>query len=74
MSGDNSINKNKNLINRNTSSIGQILGDINDLTLGVAIKDEHSNIKYTGYNDWRLKLEIYSNIDDMISDTLDEEK
>lgn len=63
MSGDNSINKNKNLINRNTSSIGQILGDINDLTLGVAIKDEHSNIKYTGYNDWRLKLEIYSNID-----------
>ena len=63
MSGDNSINKNKNLIDRNTSRINSIDASITDLTLGVAIKDEHSNIKYTGYNDWRLKLEIYSNID-----------
>lgn len=63
MSGDNSINKNKHLINRNTSRINSIDASITDLTLGVAIKDEHSNIKYTGYNDWRLKLEIYSNID-----------
>lgn len=64
MSGDNSINRNKDLIDGNKSSIQQILGDINDLTLGVATKDEKDKIKYTGYNDWRLKLEIYSNIDD----------
>ena len=64
MSGDNSINRNKDLIDGNKSSIQQILGDINDLTLGVATKDEKGKIKYTGYNDWRLKLEIYSNIDD----------
>ena len=63
MSGDNSINRNKDLIDGNKSSIQQILGDINDLTLGVATKDEKDKIKYTGYNDWRLKLEIYSNID-----------
>jgi len=64
MSGNKSIKKNKDLIDTNISSIGQILGDINDLTLGVATKDEKHKIKYTGYNDWRLKLEIYSNIDD----------
>ena len=66
MSGDNSINNNKALIDGNKSSIEQILDDINDLTLGVATKDEKGKIKYTGYNDWRLKLEIYSNIDDAI--------
>ena len=64
MSGNKSIKKNKDLIDTNISSIEQILGDINDLTLGVATKDEKDKIKYTGYNDWRLKLEIYSNIDD----------
>ena len=56
MSGDNSINNNKALIDGNKSSIEQILDDINDLTLGVATKDEKGKIKYTGYNDWRLKL------------------
>ena len=66
MSGDNSINNNKALIDGNKSSIEQILDDINDLTLGVATKDEKGKIKYTGHNDWRLKLEIYSNIDDAI--------
>ena len=64
MSGDNSIENNRALIDINTSSIEQILSEINDLTLGVATKDEKDKIKYTGYNDWRLKLEIYSNIDD----------
>lgn len=63
MSGDNSIENNRALIDGNTSRIDSIDASITDLTLGVAIKDEHSNIKYTGYNDWRLKLEIYSNID-----------
>lgn len=66
MSGNKSIVKNKDLIDTNISSIGQILDDINDLTLGVATKDEKGKIKYTGYNDWRLKLEIYSNIDNTI--------
>ena len=64
MSGNKSIVKNNDLIDNNKSSIEQILGEINDLTLGVATKDEKGKIKYTGYNDWRLKLEIYSNIDD----------
>ena len=60
MSGDNSIEKNKDLIDINIASIVEIQGEIDDLKLGVATKDEHSNIKYTGHNDWRLKLEIYS--------------
>ena len=64
MSGDNSINRNKDLINTNISSIESISASITDLTLGVATKDEKDKIKYTGHNDWRLKLEIYSNIDD----------
>ena len=64
MSGDNSINRNKDLINTNISSIESISASITALTLGVATKDEKDKIKYTGYNDWRLKLEIYSNIDD----------
>lgn len=60
MSGDDSIKRNRNLININNESIVEIQGEIDDLKLGVATKDEHSNIKYTGHNDWRLKLEIYS--------------
>ena len=64
MSGNKSIKKNKDLIDTNISSIDSISASINDLTLGVATKDEKHKIKYTGYNDWRLKLEIYSNIDD----------
>jgi hypothetical protein len=63
MSGINSIEKNKSLIDSNISSINSITASITDLTLGVATKDEKDKIKYTGYNDWRLKLEIYSNID-----------
>jgi hypothetical protein len=64
MSGNNSINRNTGLINTNISSIASISASITDLTLGVATKDEKDKIKYTGHNDWRLKLEIYSNIDD----------
>lgn len=66
MSGDNSINRNKDLIDDNIVDIISIQNDINDLRLGVATKDEKDKIKYTGHNDWRLKLEIYSNIDDAI--------
>lgn len=64
MSGNNSINTNRYLIGTNIASIDSINASITDLTLGVATKDEKDKIKYTGYNDWRLKLEIYSNIDD----------
>ena len=64
MSGNNSINTNRDLIDGNIDDITQIQSDINDLRLGVATKDEKDKIKYTGHNDWRLKLEIYSNIDD----------
>jgi hypothetical protein len=64
MSGNNSINRNTGLIGTNIASIDSINASITDLTLGVATKDEKDKIKYTGYNDWRLKLEIYSNIDD----------
>lgn len=60
MSGDDSIKRNRNLININNESITLIQNEIGDLRLGVATNDEHSNIKYTGHNDWRLKLEIYS--------------
>ena len=71
MSGINSIEKNKSLIDSNISSINSITASITDLTLGVATKDEKNKIKYTGYNDWRLKLEIYSNIDtDVLNDQL----
>lgn len=62
----NSIKTNKALIDDNISSIDIINASIRDLTLGVATKDEKDKIKYTGYNDWRLKLEIYSNIDDTV--------
>lgn len=58
-----SIETNDANITTNTEAIVKINQDISDIRLGVAIKDEHSNIKYTGYTDWRLKLEIYSNID-----------
>lgn len=58
-----SIETNDANITINTEAIVKINQDISDIRLGVAIKDEHSNIKYTGYTDWRLKLEIYSNID-----------
>lgn len=66
MSGNNSINTNRDLIDGNIDDITQIQSDINDLRLGVATKDEKDKIKYTGHNDWRLKLEIYSNIDDTV--------
>lgn len=66
MSGNNSINTNRHLIGTNIASIDSINASITDLTLGVATKDEKDKIKYTGYNDWRLKLEIYSNIDDTV--------
>jgi hypothetical protein len=58
-----SIITNKTLIEQNTTSINNIQSNINDIRLGVAIKDEYESLKYTGYTDWRLKLEIYSNID-----------
>ena len=58
-----SIETNDANITINKAAISKINQDISDIRLGVAIKDEHSNIKYTGYTDWRLKLEIYSNID-----------
>jgi hypothetical protein len=71
MSGNKSIENNKRLIDSNISSINSITASITDLTLGVATKDEKDKIKYTGYNDWRLKLEIYSNIDtDVLNDQL----
>ena len=71
MSGIKSIENNRDLIDSNKSSIDSITASINDLTLGVATKDEKDKIKYTGYNDWRLKLEIYSNIDtDVLNDQL----
>lgn len=60
MSGNNSIENNRSLIDTNIASIDSINASIRDLTLGVATKDEKDKIKYTGYNDWRLKLEIYS--------------
>ena len=63
MSGDHSIKTNRDLIGTNTDDITQIQDDIEGLRLGVATKDEKDKIKYTGHNDWRLKLEIYSNID-----------
>ena len=66
MSGINSIDKNKDLIDTNKADIEDIQSNIINLTLGVATKDEKNKIKYTGYNDWRLKLEIYSNIDNTI--------
>lgn len=71
MSGNKSIENNKSLIDNNISSINSITASITDLKLGVATKDEKDKIKYTGYNDWRLKLEIYSNIDtDVLNDQL----
>ena len=72
MSGINSIENNKSLIDTNISSIDSINASITDLTLGVVTKDEKEKIKYTGYNDWRLKLEIYSNIssDDVLNSNL----
>ena len=66
MSGINSIDKNKDLIDTNKADIEDIQSNIINLTLGVATEDEKNKIKYTGYNDWRLKLEIYSNIDNTI--------
>ena len=63
MSGEHSINRNKGFINENIAGIATINDSITDLRLGVATKDEKNKIKYTGHNDWRLKLEIYSNID-----------
>ena len=63
MSGEHSINRNKDLIDENIADIATINDSITDLRLGVATKDEKNKIKYTGHNDWRLKLEIYSNID-----------
>jgi hypothetical protein len=57
-----SIENNFSLISDNINFIQSIQTDINDLQLGIAIKDEHDQIKYSGYTDWRLKLEIYSNI------------
>ena len=63
MSGEHSINRNKDLIDDNIADIATINDSIADLRLGVATKDEKNKIKYTGHNDWRLKLEIYSNID-----------
>lgn len=71
MNGIKSIVNNKSLINSNISSINSINASIDALKLGVATKDEKDKIKYTGYNDWRLKLEIYSNIDtDVLNDEL----
>ena len=55
MSGDNSINRNKDLIDDTDSRYYSIQNDINDLRLGVATKDEKDKIKYTGHNDWRFK-------------------
>ena len=57
-----SIENNFNLITDNINYIQTIEQDINDLQLGISIKDEHDLIKYSGYTDWRLKFEIYSNI------------
>ena len=70
MSGNNSINTNRDLIDGNIDDITQIQSDINDLRLGVATKDEKDKIKYTGYNDWRLKLEIYSGSANLYSNLL----
>ena len=56
MSGEHSINRNKDLIDDNIADIATINDSIADLRLGVATKDEKNKIKYTGHNDWRLKL------------------
>ena len=68
-----SIVTNKNLIDQNINSINSIQSDITSIRLGVAIKDEYENLKYTGYTDWRLRLEIYSNIDSNNSNVLKED-
>lgn len=63
MSGINSIDNNRDLIDTNIANIASINNTITSLSLDVVVKDENNKIKYTGHNDWRLKLEIYSNID-----------
>jgi hypothetical protein len=68
-----SIETNAKDIETNNITIDQIKDDISDIRLGVAIKDEYSSIKYTGYTDWRLRLEIYSNIDAYNSNVLKED-
>ena len=68
MSSLKSIETNNTNIINNKTSIEKIERDIRDLELGVAVKDEYytksKQIKYTGHTDWRIRLEIYSNIPD----------
>ena len=57
-----SIEFNNTLIQNNTDKIESIKTNINDLELGVAIKDQYDKIKYTSFVDWHIRIEIYSNI------------
>jgi len=59
-----SIETNSNLIKGNTTTIEGIKTKIEDLELGVAVKDQYDRIKYTSFVDWHIRLEIYSNITD----------
>ena len=63
-----SIINNKEEINATKTDIIGIQRDIDNLRTGVAVQDENfritNKIKYTGHTDWRIRLEIYSNIPD----------
>lgn len=57
-----SIISNNTNIQTNKDSISGIQEQIQNIEQGVALRDEHNIIRYSGNTDWRIRLEIYSNI------------
>ena len=65
-----SIINNKNNINKHRDDISSLNIKVDNIAQGLIIKDEFKLIKYTGYTDWRLKIQIYSNIHDVDSQVI----
>ena len=54
---------NNSNIKQNKLKIHELETDINNVKLGLVVEDEYGYIRYSGYTDWRVKIEIYSNVD-----------